>query len=142
MLRQEPNPDLERVRFEMRATGVRDAKANPHRTGVHTRGYLPHVKREGASYFVTFRLEDSLPRQVLMRFQAERAARLRSLHGKSPAHKPPGPGGLDPKQEVDQEFYREVERYLDKGVGACHLACPEIANAVATSLRFFEGQRY
>ena len=37
------------------------------------RGYLPHVKREGASYFVTFRLADSLPKAVLLNFEREKA---------------------------------------------------------------------
>jgi hypothetical protein len=50
------NPQIEHVNFELRATGVKPEAANPLRSGIHTRGYLPHVKREGASYFVTFRL--------------------------------------------------------------------------------------
>ena len=54
------NPGLERVRHQLRASGVKDAKANPLRSGLHSRGYLPHLKHEGAEYFVTFRLADSL----------------------------------------------------------------------------------
>jgi hypothetical protein len=61
------------VEFELRATGVTTEESNPLRSGIHTRGYLPHVKREGARYFVTFRLADSLPKEVLLRIQAERA---------------------------------------------------------------------
>src|SRR5258708_8717848 len=53
---EEPNPNLDRVRYELRATGVKPDGPNPLRSGVHSRGYLPHVKREGAAYFVTFRL--------------------------------------------------------------------------------------
>ncbi len=59
MLGKESNPGLERVRFELRADGARQQEVNPLRTGTHTRGYLPHVKREGADYFVTYRLADS-----------------------------------------------------------------------------------
>ena len=62
----EPNPGLERTRHQLRASGAKDEAANPLRSGIHTRGYLPHVKREGASYFVTFRLADSLPKEVLL----------------------------------------------------------------------------
>jgi hypothetical protein len=29
--------------------------------GLHARGKLPHIKREGVAYFITFRLADSLP---------------------------------------------------------------------------------
>ena len=42
------------------------------------RGYLPHVKREGASYFVTFRLADSLPKAVLADESAEFEAQITS----------------------------------------------------------------
>ena len=71
------NPGLDRVRHELRATGLKTADANPLRSGIHSRGYLPHVKREGAEYFVTFRLADSLPKEVLLRYEGERAERLR-----------------------------------------------------------------
>jgi hypothetical protein len=47
----EPNPGLERTRHQLRASGTKDETQNPLRSGIHTRGYLPHVKREGACYF-------------------------------------------------------------------------------------------
>src|SRR5438093_980520 len=49
-----PNPGLERTKFYLRSTGIPEYPPAPLRSGIHTRGYLPHVKREGASYFVTF----------------------------------------------------------------------------------------
>jgi len=73
------NPGLERVKFSLRTTGIPAEPPSPLRSGVHSRGFLPHVKREGASYFVTFRLADSLPKQVLLRFQSEHAEALRQL---------------------------------------------------------------
>ena len=66
------NPGLQRTQYQLRSDGVRNPTM-PLRSGIHTRGYLPHVKRENASYFVTFRLADSLPREVLLRFEHERA---------------------------------------------------------------------
>ncbi len=75
----QPNTPLERVRHELRATGIKDAEVNPQRSGIHSRGYLPHVKREGATYFVTFRLADSLPKEALLKFEQEKAERLRHL---------------------------------------------------------------
>src|SRR3974390_2218050 len=93
MLRKEPSPGLERVKFELRATCVKPGQAHPLRTGIHTRGYLPHVKREGARYFVTFRLADSLPRDVLLRIKAKQALRLAALTGSATAKpKDNGPG--------------------------------------------------
>jgi len=85
MFPRDRNPRIERVRFELRSTGVKPEVANPLRSGVHTRGYLPHVKREGARYFVTFRLADSLPKEVLLKYQAERAERLQRFYAEHEA---------------------------------------------------------
>ena len=40
--------------------------------GQYTRGYLPHVRGLGRRYFVTFRLEGTLPQEVLNDLQRER----------------------------------------------------------------------
>ncbi|HWH71596.1 MAG TPA: hypothetical protein VNT26_19645, partial [Candidatus Sulfotelmatobacter sp.] len=103
----EPNPGLDRVRHELRASGVLTNPPNPLRSGVHTRGYLPHVKREGASYFTTFRLVDSLPKQVLLDFKRQQAEKLRGLKDDRPAA----------REEIDREYQRQIERYLDRGAG-------------------------
>jgi hypothetical protein len=132
------NPGLDRVGHELRATGVKAAAANPFRSGLHSRGYLPHVKREGAEYFVTFRLADSLPKEVLLRYEGERAARLRAL---SEAQRL-GRATPDTEAIIQRDFRRQVERYLDQGTGACPLRRPEIADLVAGALKFFHEQRY
>src|SRR6266508_2782228 len=80
MFPAEQNPRSERVEFELRSTGIKPAAANPLHSGTHTRGYLPHVKREGSCYFVTFGLADSLPAEVLLKYQSERAERLQRFH--------------------------------------------------------------
>jgi REP element-mobilizing transposase RayT len=129
----EPNPGLERVRFQLRAEGVPDASANPLRAGIHSRGYLPHVKREGAAYFVTFRLVDSLLKEVLLRFEHEQAEAW---------HRLPATATSDRVEEIHRELRRKIERYLDKGAGECHLRRPAIADMVAAALRHFHGQCY
>ena len=40
--------------------------------GFHSRGVLPHLKREGGTYFVTFRQAGTLPKEILLRFKEER----------------------------------------------------------------------
>jgi len=45
--------------------------------GLHSRGVLPHLKREGGTYFVTFRQAGTLPKEALLRFKQEREAILR-----------------------------------------------------------------
>lgn len=144
MFPKEQSPRLERVKFELRATGVKPEAANPLRSGTHTRGYLPHVKREGARYFVTFRLDDSLPKEVLLKIQGEHAEALRRFHTQQnvatkTSKTPPATDALD---EIEREYRRKVERYLDKGLGACWLKRPDIAGLAAGAIRFFEGERY
>ena len=128
----EPNPGLERVRFELRAAGVSRAAPNPLRSGIHTRGYLPHVKRENAAYFVTFRLADSLPQEILLDFKRQQADQLRALAGGPP----------EQHEEINRDFQRQVERYLDRGAGECHLKHPAIAQMVAEAFLHFHDQQY
>ncbi len=135
---EEPNPGLERTRYQLRSTGVKHESSNPLRSGIHTRGYLPHVKREGASYFVTFRLADSLPKEVLLVFERERAERLRRLDDFAGR----GEDCNDSAEDIARDFRRRVERFLDRGAGACHLRRPEIAELVAGAMRHFEKTRY
>jgi REP element-mobilizing transposase RayT len=134
----EPNPGLERTRHELRASGAKDEFANPLRSGIHARGYLPHVKREGASYFVTFRLADSLPKEVLLGFEREKAERLRRLNDFARR----GETINDSEEGIVRDLQRQIERYLDRGAGACHLRRPDIADLVADTLRHFHESRY
>jgi REP element-mobilizing transposase RayT len=127
------NSGLERVKFSLRATGVPIEPPSPLRSGVHSRGFLPHVKREGAAYFVTFRLVDSLPKDVLLRFQREHAEMLRRLPAKS---KP------EQTEEAHRDLRRKIERYLDRSTGACHLRRPEIADLITEALMHFHGKYY
>jgi REP element-mobilizing transposase RayT len=144
MSETEPNPGLDRVRFALRATGDKSETANAHLSGVHTRGYLPHVKHEGASYFVTFRLYDSLPKNIMLQFQAERAERLRQLlANRVPAKNKPVPSRTTVTEEtINRDYQQKVERYLDQGVGSCVLRRPDIAKLVSNAIKHFEGDRY
>jgi type I restriction enzyme R subunit/putative DNA methylase len=94
------------------------------------------VKREGATYFVTFRLADSLPKEVLFAIQRRRAEALaRIAKSRSAAFFPD-------VRAIEREYFREMEAYLDKGVGACWLNRPQIAQLVSDALEFFSGTRY
>jgi REP element-mobilizing transposase RayT len=137
----EQNTGLERTRHQLRASGAKDgtgAKLNPLRSGIHTRGYLPHVKRDGASYFITFRLADSLPKEVLLGFERERVERLHRLND----FKKLGEAISDSEQEIARDLQRKIHRYLDKGRGACHLSRPDIAVLVRDAMVHFHGNRY
>ena len=132
MSEPEANPGLDRVRHELRARGVPHDTPNPLRSGIHSRGYLPHVKREGTSYFITFRLADSLPQEVLLGYKSEHAEKIRKLEE----------GSSSAREGIDREYQRQVERYLDRGVGACHLKRPDVADMVAEALLHSHEEEY
>src|ERR1051326_9077803 len=72
---------------------------------------LPHWTAEQGTYFVTFRLSDSLSNDLAMRIASRKR---RSLL---------------------------IQRFLDRGDGRCWLRDPRIAALVDRSLRFFDGDR-
>lgn len=93
---------------------------------------LPHWVQDGATYFITFRLADSLPREKLdelerMREQWER---------EHPS----------PNEEDWQQFHREsmqrVDEWLDAGSGECWLRDPACASIVTRAMHHFDNERY
>ena len=136
--KSEANPGLDRTYYELRASGVKLTSANPLYSGIHSRGYLRHIKREGVWYFVTFRLADALPQEVLLQFRTKQAERLRNLHKSCELGQP----RLDTEPNIQRDFSRQIERYLDRGCGACYMLKPEIAQLVCTAIRYFEGEKY
>ena len=105
-------------------------------SGFHSRGVLPHLKREGATYFVTFREAGSLPKEVLLRFKQERQAILQhALAAKRPLT-------WHEQEQLFRWFAGRVDGYLDTGHGPTHLHEPELAHIVANAIQFFEGERY
>jgi REP element-mobilizing transposase RayT len=97
---------------------------------------LPHWEIEAATYSVTFRLADSLPASVLQAYEFERRDIIQTASQQ---------GRKLTQQEIqrlDQLFSERIDRYLDSGAGACHLARPDIAELVANALKYFDGERY
>src|SRR5260221_2202143 len=105
-------------------------------TTVRERGYLPHWERTDATYFVTFRLADALPRDVLDRLDAERQL----LEARFAARKLAGDTTAPASPQT--AIARQIEQYLDTGMGACYLATPAFASLVADALRYFDEKRY
>ena len=86
---------------------------------------LPHWRQDGATYAVTFRLADSLPKAKLDCLV--RVARSNSRL---------------PKAKQDERLRKSIEAYLDGGHGRCWLRRRDLTAEVLTSLRKFDGVRY
>jgi hypothetical protein len=94
-------------------------------SGFHSRNVLPHLKREGGSYFVTFRLANTLPREVLLRLKEERTIIMaQALAAKRPLT-------WHEQDELFRWYSSRVDKFLDAGHGDCWLARPEITEIIA-----------
>jgi putative transposase len=94
---------------------------------------LPHWRQDQATYFITFRLNDSIPSHLLAAWRDERERWLQ-LH--------PQPWPADVETEYHQCFSTRIDRWIDEGHGSCLLAHPENAERVATCLHHDDGTRY
>jgi REP element-mobilizing transposase RayT len=103
---------------------------------IRDRGRLPHWEKEGAVYFITFRLADSLPKSVLDRIESERRAITTTANQ---LHRALSSGE---RRKIQTLSTPVIEEYLDTGSGACHLRNSLIAEALAGTLRHFDLQRY
>lgn len=95
--------------------------------GWYSRGYLPHFDGGEIAQFITCRLHDSLPQNVLA------AARAELLSDQQRVVEPAKLNALERKA---------LEHVLDRGIGCCALRDPLVAEAVHQNLLHWDGQRY
>ncbi len=98
-----------------------------------TKRKLPHWKQKNVVYFVTFRLNDSLPKEKLNQWRNEKEVWLKAN---------PKPWTKEKRREYSILFPLRFNEWLDKGSGSCILAKPEISNIVEKSLRNFDKTQY
>ena len=98
-----------------------------------TRRNLPHWEQKDAAYFVTFRLADAVPENILRRWKDELEA-WRKFH--------PEPWNSDTKYEYQKRFQDSREHWLDQGHGECILKNSDAAEIVVDALRHFDCDRY
>ena len=103
---------------------------------IRDRGRLPHWEKDSATYFITFRLADSLPNSVLDQIESERQAIVKTANQLDRDLTP------DERRKVQRLSTPVIERFLDSGAGSCHLQIPAIAEEVAQALRHFDEKRY
>jgi REP element-mobilizing transposase RayT len=101
-----------------------------------SRGYLPHLESCRPTYFVTFRLADSLPRELLEQLQKERQALEKATQ--AAVDVPADHARISQLRTILQK----AERCLDSGLGHCFMRDPRVAKIVADAIKHFEGERY
>ena len=93
---------------------------------------LPHWKKEGATYWITFRLADSIPQEKIRVWKEERDIWI---------HHNPEPWDTRQWKEYDERFGQRLENWLDNGMGSCALAKPDLRETVKACLCRFDGDR-
>jgi type I restriction enzyme R subunit len=104
----------------------------------------PHWSQDGTVVFITFRTQDSIPREVIARWEREKSEWLRR-RGYDAAKRWTEVVPLLP-EKVRTDFHKHFDRcredFLDTCHGRCLLKRPELAQIVADALLHFDGQRY
>jgi REP element-mobilizing transposase RayT len=97
-----------------------------------TRRHLPHWKRAGSIYWITFRMADSIPAEKLRTWVIERD-QWKVHH--------PEPWDEETWKEHDRLFGESLEKWMDAGHGSCVLARPELREHLRLAVTRFDGQR-
>jgi len=114
----------------------RDARApffDPFAETEVTEHKLPHWTQLDCHCFVTWRLDDAMPREKLDEWKQERDAWL-SHH--------PKPWNDEVTREYYRLFSQRLDEWLDAGHGSCVLREPHIRKIITDALAHFDGQRY
>ncbi len=116
---------------------------------VHDR-LRPHWGQAGAIVFVTARLNDSIPQDVIQRWGREKTDWIQRACKRlkiTESLDQPWHALIEQLPEDDQHlfhrhFNRQRETKLDECLGSCILRNPEFAEIVSDSLLHFDGVRY
>ncbi|HKY54289.1 MAG TPA: hypothetical protein VJM08_08295 [Anaerolineales bacterium] len=99
------------------------------------RRHLPHWQPQGAVFFVTFRLKNSLPYEVISALREERE-RAKALLNNLPESEHENQNALD-----EHRYFERWEEYLDKAeFGPRWLSQPQIADVVKEAMHYRDGK--
>lgn len=98
-----------------------------------TQNNLPHWQQSGATYFVTYRLADSIPTDLMEKWRKVRAEWLL---------KNPEPWSLETEEEYHRSFSGEMDRMMDAGHGSCVLRSANFRGMLDESFSHFDRDRY
>ena len=107
------------------------------------RRHLPHWRQDGATYFVTFRLVDSIPVSVIAEWNEQRAIWYRAHHltdelTEAEWRKRYAAIPETERIQFERRETRQLFTELDKCHGACWLKQKENAKSVANTLFYFD----
>ena len=100
---------------------------------VATQRNLPHWEVGQATYWITFRLADSIPQSKIAVWREEY---------EEWAKRHPQPWDDVVWAEYDERFGDRLDKWLDAGMGSCALARQDMREVVRESLLYCDGSRF
>jgi putative transposase len=97
------------------------------------RNNLPHWEQDAATYFITFRLGDSIPLEVVRELNNERKTWLQFN---------PQPWSEKTEREFHQRFSAKIDEWMDRGHGECLLRRADLRAGVLDALLRGHKQSY
>ena len=137
-LRNLKNSELKRLLFRITgrilkpgspnvSSALEDVPPDPEsRKSWHIRGYLPHFDEPPYLQFITFRLHDAVPSDVIDEWKIK-LGYTDKTNAKSP-------------EAVT--LRKRIEEFIDAGAGECLLSVPEVASMVQNVLQHNDGIKY
>jgi REP element-mobilizing transposase RayT len=99
---------------------------------------LPHYQSVGYTYFVTYRLNDSLPLEVIKKLKAEREKQLKEIDGISNKSLQ-----QDKYKKMQSVYFGKFDKLLDTSdFGPTWLKKKEIAEIVKDAIHFYDNKKY
>ena len=106
---------------------------DPDKDIAKQRGNLPHWQQGETYVFVTWRLNDSLPKEAVAKWQEKRDHWLTQN---------PEPHNDEQKSEYNRRFTLKLEELLDDNHGTCCLSETSIREIVTEAFHHFDNDRY
>ena len=94
---------------------------------------LPHWTQPGCTYFVTFRLADSVAALVWKQWREQRATWFETH---------PKPWDSETQNAYNAKFPAQMELWSDAGYGSCALQDPALREIAVKSMHHFDGQHF
>ncbi len=101
-----------------------------------TRRYLPHWYKAGCAHFITYRLVDSIPTELLREWKAEREEAIRLTRNL--------PVNLQAERRLNahRQFFKQYDEFLDKRCQTRWLADARVATAIRENLYHHNESKY
>lgn len=100
---------------------------------IHYRRNLPHIHPDGSPLFITFRLANSLPLQVILDLREQRELELQAVINKASAK----------LQEIEERHFNCYDEWLDRcSTGPHWLEDESIAQIVSEKILEMQDKRY